>query len=359
MKITVVGGGPAGLYFASLMKAQDPAHEIRVLERNPRDATFGWGVVFSGKTLSTLAAADPVSHARLSRELMLWEEVHVAQQGRWEVIRGNSFSGVSRLALLRVLQERCEELGVEVLYSHPVEDVSHLEGDLIVAADGVGSVVREHYREHFQPELREAGNRYIWLGTRRLFPALTLLFRGDYAAHAYQFSPELSTFIVETASSGEADLARVFAEDLQGHELLSNNSRWIRFLRVSNREWYHPRVVLLGDALHTAHFSIGSGTKLAMEDSIALANLYREDAGTALQRFATERRPAVERYQAVADESQAWFEACAEYADLSPLELAYQCMTRSKVDVDNLRLRDPAFVARWEAAAEAQPESQR
>ena len=350
MKISIVGGGPAGLYFAILMKTQDPSRSVEVFERNPREATFGWGVVFSGKTLSSLAAADPVSHSRLASELMLWEEVHVAQQGQWEVIRGNSFSGISRLSLLRVLQERCEELGIEVRYSHPVADIGALSGDLVVGADGVGSLVREHYREHFQPVLTEAGNRYIWLGTRRLFPALTLLFRGDYAAHAYQFSPEFSTFIVETAGSTDADLSSVFAEDLQGHELLSNNSRWIRFVRVSNREWYHPRVVLLGDALHTAHFSIGSGTKLAMEDSIALAKFYGEDASTALQRFAEERRPAVERYQAVADVSQAWFAACADYADVSPLELAYQCMTRSKVDVDNLRLRDPAFVERWEAA---------
>jgi len=356
MRITVVGGGPAGLYFAILMKVQDPSHEIRVFERNPRDATFGWGVVFSGKTLSTLAQADPVSHQRLSRELMLWEEVHVAQHGQWEVIRGNSFSGVARLALLRVLQERCAELGVEVRYGEAIADIGALEADLVVGADGVGSLVREHYREHFQPDLREAGNRYIWLGTRRLFPALTLLFRGDYAAHAYQFSPEFSTFIVETArSEDDVDLEQVFAGDLQGHSLLSNHSRWIRFVRVSNREWYHPRVVLLGDALHTAHFSIGSGTKLAMEDSIALASFFQADPATALQRFASERRPAVERYQAVADESQAWFAACAEYTDLSPLELAYRCMTRSKVDVDNLRLRDPAFVARWEASLTREP----
>lgn len=348
MRIAIVGGGPAGLYFAILMKAHDAAHDIVVYERNPRDATFGWGVVFSGKTLKSFAAADPISHSRLA--MMLWEEVHVAQWGKWEVIRGNSFSGVSRLTLLQVLQQRCEELGVEVRYSHPVGDVGALEADLVVGADGVQSVVREHYRDHFGPVLREAGNRYIWLGTHRLFPALTLLFRGDYAAHAYQFSEDMSTFIVETAGSTEVDLAQVFAEDLQGHELLSNHSRWIRFVRVSNREWYHPRVVLLGDALHTAHFSIGSGTKLAMEDSIALAGFFRENASTALQRFAEERRPAVERYQAVADESQAWFAACADYADLSPLELAYRCMTRSKVDVENLRLRDPAFVERWDAA---------
>jgi anthraniloyl-CoA monooxygenase len=375
MRINIIGGGPAGLYFAALMRLQSPSHEVAVYERNPPGATFGWGVVFSGRTLRALREADAVSHARMVESFETWDNVDVVAGDSKVTVRGNDFSGVARIRLLNILQGRCGELGVRLRFGEMVEDFDALasECDLLVGADGVGSLVRERYAEEFRPVLEAGRNRYIWYGTRRLFHGLTLTFReteaGVFAAHSYKFSRELSTFIVECDEEtwaregfGEMSdaqtrtrLARVFDKDLAGEELLSNNSRWINFLLVKNERWSRGNVVLLGDALHTAHFSIGSGTKLAMEDSIALARslAVEEDVPAALAAFERERKPVIEEYQQAAHESRLWFENAKDYVSLPPARLAYSLMTRSKrVTHESLKRRDPEFIAAYERSVE-------
>jgi 2-polyprenyl-6-methoxyphenol hydroxylase and related FAD-dependent oxidoreductases len=371
MKINIIGGGPAGLYFAILMKKADAAHQIRILERNGPDDTFGWGVVFSGKTLANLRAADEVSHREITRQFEAWDNVDVVHRDAKVSIHGNSFSGIARLQLLKILQRRAEELGVEIEFHSEIQDVQSLrqECDLLLAADGVNSTVRLRYAEQFQPELDVRANRYIWYGTGQLFHGLTLTFRendaGVFAAHSYKFNRTTSTFIVECDpqtwdkagfESMSADktldyLGEVFAKDLNGHKLLSNNSKWINFLLVKNRKWFFENVALIGDALHTAHFSIGSGTKLAMEDAIGLAESFQQTANVseALARFTQTRRPTIEDYQSAAFESMRWFENAASYMHLSPVELAYALMTRSgRVTYDDLKRRAPEFINQYE-----------
>jgi anthraniloyl-CoA monooxygenase len=374
MKIKIIGGGPAGMYFAILMKKADAAHDITIYERNGPDDTFGWGVVFSGKTLRNLRAADEPSHAEITRGFEAWDNVDVVHRGEKISIHGNSFSGIARLRLLKILQRRCEELGVAIDFRSEIADVDSLraECDLLVGADGVNSLVREKLKAQFEPDLSIRPNKYIWYGTNQLFHGLTLTFRetpaGVFTAHSYKFDKTTSTFIVECdpqtwASAGFAEiseeetrayLAEVFAADLNGQPLLSNNSKWLNFLLVKNGSWSFDHVLLLGDALHTAHFSIGSGTKLAMEDAIALKESFDEtsDVAEALQRFEEVRKPVIEEYQAAAYDSMVWFENAREYMHLSPIELAYVLMTRSgKVDRESLRRRDPEFVANYEAKA--------
>ena len=372
MKINIIGGGPAGMYFAILMKNADAAHDITIFERNGPDDTFGWGVVFSGKTLSNLREADELSHAEITRNFEAWDNVDVVHGERRISIHGNSFSGIARLRLLKILRRRCEELGVHINFRTEIADIDSLKAgcDLLVAADGVNSFVRERLKENFQPDLSVRPNKYIWYGTNQLFHGLTLTFRetaaGVFAAHSYKFDQTTSTFIVEcdpqtwtnagfTEMSDEetrAYLAEVFAPDLNGQPLLSNKSKWINFLLVKNAHWSFENVVLLGDALHTAHFSIGSGTKLAMEDAIALKKSFGEttDVQSALRRFEEVRKPVIDEYQAAAFESMLWFENARQHMHLAPIDLAYGLMTRSgKVDRESLRRRDPEFVANYEA----------
>lgn len=361
------------MYFAILMKKADAAHEITVYERNGPDDTFGWGVVFSGKTLTNLLAADEESHAEITRAFAAWDNVDVVHREEKISIHGNSFSGISRLQLLKILQRRCEQLGVQILFRNEIPDLESLRAscDLLVAADGVNSTARKQYSRYFLPNLNVRPNRYIWYGTNRLFHGLTLTFReneaGVFAAHSYKFNETTSTFIIECDqqtwnAAGFAmisdDLTRsylenVFATDLDGRPLLSNNSKWINFLLVKNDNWFFENVVLIGDALHTAHFSIGSGTKLALEDAIALFECFQKTrtVGDALKEFETIRKPVIEEYQAAAYESMRWFENARDYMHLSPVELAFTLMTRSgKVDYADLKRRDPQFISSYEAS---------
>lgn len=371
LRITIVGCGPAGLYFAILMKRLNPAHHVTILERDGPNDTFGWGIVFSDQTFSYLKDSDPESHAQIIEAGEVWDNVDVVHKGRKITIRGNRFSGIARLTFLKILHQRCTDLGVDMRFDTNVSDLSQLpEFDLLVGADGANSFIRRAHSEFFQPVLDWRTNKYIWLGTNRLFDGLTLTFRqneaGLFIAHSYKFSKTTSTFIVECSEdvwrraglgekSGEETcryLAEVFKDDLSGHPLLSNNFvKWLNFLLVKNRHWSHGNVVLLGDALHTAHFSIGSGTKLALEDSIALARCFENgsDVSPALAEFEKARRPIIEEYQQAAYSSLTWFETAQLDMALDPVALAYKLMTRSKrIDYERLKKRDPSFIAAYE-----------
>ncbi|HEX8922973.1 MAG TPA: FAD-dependent monooxygenase [Pyrinomonadaceae bacterium] len=373
MRINVIGGGPAGLYFALLMKKQQPAHEILVMERNAPDDTFGWGVVFSDKTLTYLKETDEESYRQITDSFVMWDNVDVVHRGERVTIRGNKFSGIARIKLLQILQRRAEQLGVDLRFRTEVQEVDALRSgsDLLVGADGINSTVRQNYKDNFQPVLSARKNKYIWYGTNQLFHGLTLTFReskaGVFAAHSYKFNQGTSTFIVEcdeetwslagfdkmSDDETRAYLGEVFRDDLNGHPLLSNNSRWINFVNVRNEHWSYQNVVLLGDALHTAHFSIGSGTKLALEDAIALYNAFQStgEVEEALAKFEKVRKPIIEEYQEAAHESLVWFENARNYIHLAPLPFAYSLMTRSKrIDYENLKRRDPVFIAAYERA---------
>ncbi|HEX8176285.1 MAG TPA: FAD-dependent monooxygenase [Pyrinomonadaceae bacterium] len=370
MKINIIGGGPAGLYFAILMKKQDAGREITVYERNAPDDTFGWGVVFSDKTLSYLRDNDEETYGEITGSFETWDNVDVVHRDQKITIRGNKFSGIARLRLLQILQRRCQSLGVGLNFRTEIGDVERFRAcDLLVGADGINSATRSKYSEQFKPDLSVRTNKYIWYGTRQLFHGLTLTFHeteaGVFAAHSYKFNREMSTFIVECDAGTWAQagfeqmtdeatrdyLERVFANDLHGHELMSNNSKWINFVNVRNERWSHDNVVLIGDALHTAHFSIGSGTKLALEDAIALSKCFNEtsDVREALSEFERVRKPVIEEYQEAAHESLIWFENVKDYMSLSPLPFAYRLMTRSKrIDYENLKSRDPQFIAAYD-----------
>jgi len=379
MDIRVIGGGPAGLFFSLLMKRRDPAHRITVLERNGPDDTFGWGVVFSDETLNNIAAADPESYVEITESFAHWDAIDIHYRGEVLTSHGHGFSGLSRKRLLNILQRRAAALGVELRFHHEVSDFDALRGaDLVLAADGVNSLIRSRYAAAFGPELDWRPNKFIWLGTTRPFDAFTFFFKVDehglWRVHAYRFDEKHSTFIVETteetwrradltAASEEETLRfceRLFADELQGHPLLGSRTIWRNFPNVRNRRWSFENVVLLGDAAHTAHFSIGSGTKLAMEDAIALADAVSREPSVpaALMAYEAERRPLVESTQRAAQTSLRWFEETERYfGKLEPLEFAASLLTRSlRITHENLKVRDPAFVARidrWFAAKAA------
>ena len=366
------------MYFAILMKKLDPSSEITIIERDGPNDTFGWGIVFSDQTFSYLQDNDQESYQSITRACQTWDNVDVVHKNQKVTIRGNKFSGVSRLAFLNILQKRCLELGVEIRFQTNVTDVRELDGyDLLVGADGANSLIRRSYGEYFQPSVEVRKNKYIWLGTHKLFHGLTLTFREDEAgvfiAHSYKFDETTSTFIVECSEATwrnagldrKSDeetccyLAEVFKSDLGGRALLSNNFvKWLNFPLVKNGQWHYRNIVLLGDALHTAHFSIGSGTKLALEDSIALAKCFHaiDDIEAALAEFQRVRKPIIDNYQEAAYSSLLLFENAEAEMHLGPMAFAYKIMTRSKkIDYEKLKKRDPDFIAaydKWKSSQE-------
>jgi len=387
VKVVVIGGGPAGLYFALLMKKANAAHDVTLIERNAADDTFGWGVVFSDQTMENFRDADPETYQAITDHFAHWDDIDVHVQGVTITSGGHGFSGIARRTLLEILSRRAIELGVDVRfrteYSADVAAGDLGEYDVLVAADGVNSGIRKRFAEHFRPEIDIRRAKYIWLGTTRLFDAFTFAFVenecGVYQAHAYRFDDTQSAFIVEcderswsnagfdrmTTEETIATCERMFAPWLDGHRLLTNmrhlrGSQWLNFPIVRNASWFHDNVVLIGDAAHTAHFSIGSGTKLAMEDAIALSRTLNEMPApltAALQRYQDERGTEALRLQNAARNSMEWFENVRRYIHLPPEQFAYSLLTRSqRVSHENLRLRDRTYlegVERWFASRES------
>jgi anthraniloyl-CoA monooxygenase len=368
MRIAVIGGGPGGLYFAILMKKWRPAAEIAVIERNRADDTFGFGVVFSDATLDIFERYDPESYRAITDHFAYWDDIEVRFKDTVHRIGGNGFCGCSRQQLLILLQNRARALGVDLRFQTEVEpDLAGLAGyDLIVAADGINSRIREANRDHFLPEADLRPNKFTWLGSTRELDAFTFFFRetphGIFIAHTYQYEPGRSTWVIETDpdtfaragldAMGEEASARflegVFAKELAGHPLITNRSLWRQFPMIRSKRWVKDNVVLIGDAKGTAHFSIGAGTKLAMEDAIALFDAFRARGSVteALTAYETDRREEVERTQHAADVSLVWFEHVDRFWDMDPRQFAFGLMTRSKaITYENLKLRAPDFIA--------------
>jgi anthraniloyl-CoA monooxygenase len=375
VNVACIGGGPAGLYFGLLMKKANPDHRIRVIERNRPYDTFGWGVVFSDATLENLRAADALTHDEIVDSFAHWDDIEIHFKGHAMRSGGHGFSGIARKRLLNILQRRAEELGVELEFEREVTDLAdYRDADLIVASDGINSRIRSTYAEQFGPNLDTRRCRFVWLGTTLPLDAFTFVFEetahGWFTVHAYRFDEHTSTWIVECRE--ETWLAHgldkagteetiAFCEDLfkpylRGHELMANSAHlhgrdWINFTRVTNANWTHGNIVLLGDAAHSAHFSVGSGTKLAMEDAIALQQALCEEPSMqgALARYESERRVEVLRLQNAARNSTEWFENVARYSKLPPEQFAYSLLTRSqRISHENLRLRDKSYVERIE-----------
>jgi anthraniloyl-CoA monooxygenase len=366
VKIACIGGGPAGLYLGVLVKRVAPEHEVVVFERNRPDDTFGFGVVFSDATLGQLAAADPESHARITQGFARWDDIEIHHRG--DVLRssGHGFCGIERKQLLQILQERAAELGVTMRFEHEVKSLEELVGyDLVVAADGVASWVRDARAADFGPTVDVRPNKFVWLGCTKRFDAFTFIFKatefGLFRVHAYRFRDDASTFIVECTEKTWRDagldrtdedgtvsiLEGVFAEELAGAKLVKNRSIWRSFPTVRCKSWRSGNVVLVGDAAHTAHFSIGSGTKLAMEDVIALRDaMLAKPLGiaSAIAAYEAKRRPEVEALQAAAQASLAWFEHTERYLNLPAQQFAYHLLTRSlRVSHSSVARRDPSL----------------
>ena len=379
MKILCIGGGPAGLYFALLMKKQNPDHQITVVERNRPYDTFGWGVVFSDQTLGNLMEADAPTAQAIEASFNHWDDIDVFFKGEKVTSGGHGFCGIGRKHLLNILQRRCEQLGVSLVFETEVSDEQQYSADLIIASDGLNSRIRTRHVDSFQPQIEQRHCRFVWLGTRKKFDAFTFAFKqtehGWFQAHIYQYDADTSTFIVETPESvwraaGLEDMSqeesiafceRLFAEQLDGHKLMSNASHlrgaamWIKFPRIVCGRWVHWNgdvpVVLMGDAAHTAHYSIGSGTKLALEDAIELARCFgaQPDMAAALAVYEQARAVEVLKLQNAARNSMEWFENVDRYTAMEAPQFAYSMLTRSqRLSHENLRLRDPAYVADYE-----------
>lgn len=373
MKVLCLGGGPAGLYFAISMKLRDPNHQVTLLERNRPDDTFGWGVVLSNETLANMAANDPVSEATIRGNFAYWDDVAVVHKGVRTVSSGHGFCGIGRKQLLLDLQGRARELGVDLQFETPAKPAAEYmdDYDIVVASDGLNSAVRQEFAEHFKPEIDTRLNKFVWLGTKQKFDgAFTFIFEktehGWVWAHAYQFDADTATFIVEctqatydafgfdqmSQADSVATCEAIFKDHLGGHPLMSNaahirGSAWLAFPRVLCEQWSYKNVVLLGDASATAHYSIGSGSKLGIESAMALAEFLHiePDMQTAFARYQEERRVDVLRLQSAARNSTEWFEEVERYLPLDPVQFNYSLLTRSqRISHENLRLRDPAWL---------------
>ena len=363
MKVLVAGAGPAGLYFSYLFKKANPRCELRVVEQNAADSTFGFGVVFSDKALEFLRADDPQTYDAITPQMEQWTDLTVVHRGTPVVIDGIGFAAIGRLKFLRLMQQRAASAGVSVEFEKNISQKDEIRGyDLVVAADGANSTVRRS--ADFGTTITPLSNKFAWFGTTRIFPTLTQTFveneHGHFNAHHYRHSPEMSTFVFECdaatweragfASMDEAGTMayaeKAFASTLGGHRLVSNRSVWRNFPNVRNARWHAGNVVLIGDALRTAHFSIGSGTRLAMEDAIALAKSLREnDLPEALRAFETARRPIVEKLVAAADASGSWYDRFPEHMRLAPRDFAWSYIQRSgRIDPARLRKISPKFV---------------
>jgi anthraniloyl-CoA monooxygenase len=387
MNIVCIGGGPAGLYFSLLMKKQDPSHQITVVERNRPYDTFGWGVVFSDQTLGNLVGADQASARSILQSFNHWDDIDIFFKGQKVRSGGHGFCGIGRKRLLNILQQRCEELGVQLVFENQVDDELALArrygGELVIASDGLNSKIRTRHAASYRPQVESRHCRFVWLGTRKKFDAFTFAFKqtehGWFQAHIYQYDDDTSTFIIETPEhvwrragldqltqeQGIAFCEQLFAEQLDGHALMSNASHlrgsamWITFPRVVCEQWVHwegaTPVVLMGDAAHSAHYSIGSGTKLALEDAIELARCFagqadkQPDLKQALAAYQQVRAIEVLKLQSAARNSMEWFENVERYSAMEAPQFAYSMLTRSqRLSHENLRLRDAAYVAGFE-----------
>jgi 2-polyprenyl-6-methoxyphenol hydroxylase-like FAD-dependent oxidoreductase len=373
MRVVIVGAGPAGLYLAYLLKRQAPAIDVEVFEQNAADATFGFGLVFSERALEFLEQSDAETFAALQPALVAWRDSILYLQGEEIRIDGMGYTGIGRLRLLQILQERAAAVGITPRYQQPIADLDALgEADLIVGADGANSIVRRSREDRFGTQIGYLSNRFAWYGTRQRFEALSHTFikneLGNFNAHHHSHAPDMSTVVIEVdeptffragfatmpLDAAQALCERVFAEMLGGQPLISNNSIWRRFPKITNPYWSAGNRVLLGDALHTAHFSIGSGTRLALEDAIALAAAIARqprDVAAALADYQATRAPILTKLVTAANASANWYEHFAAHMALSPMDFARSYIMRSgRVDLDRLRRTSPGFVAAYEAS---------
>lgn len=374
--VEILGGGPAGLYVGILLKQAFPEARVRVTEQNPADATFGFGVVFSAQALDFLKADDPETHALITPEMERWQNMTLVHKGETVTIDGVGFSAIGRLELLMILQARARDVGVELVYDHRVESVDTLEADLVIGADGLNSLVRTSDEAAFKPSVEHFENHFAWFGTTLPFETLTQTFRaterGTLNAHHYRYAPGMSTFIVECDAAtfeayGFADLdeaatahvcEEIFADTLKGHPLVANNSIWRRFPRLWCENWVSGNRALMGDAVHTAHYSIGSGTRLAMEDAIALVRALREEESVeaALAAYQATRPPIARKIVDAANTSALWYDRFPEWMTLDPLDFAFAYITRSgRVDLERLRTASPGFMAAIDAGRASAP----